>query len=59
MKMVDARAMSISCEDLIAVTKSPVYYREKTGNASFPYFVMTMRIGQSCKLVPVSTKIMA
>ncbi|TCI35773.1 MULTISPECIES: hypothetical protein [unclassified Exiguobacterium] len=38
MRIVDARAMSISHEDLIAVTESSVYYREKTGETSFSIF---------------------
>ena len=38
MRIVDARAMSISHEDLIAVTESSVYYREKTGETSFSIY---------------------
>lgn len=38
MRIVDARAMPISHEDLIAVTDSSVYYREKTGETSFSIY---------------------
>ncbi|TCI22898.1 hypothetical protein [Exiguobacterium sp. SL-9] len=38
MRIVDARAMSISHEDLIAVTETSVYYREKSGETSFSIF---------------------
>lgn len=38
MRIVDARAMPISHEDLIAVTDSSVYYRQKTGETSFSIF---------------------
>lgn len=38
MRIVDARAMPIDHEDLITVTDSSVYYREKTGETSFSIF---------------------
>ncbi|MGE9214373.1 hypothetical protein [Exiguobacterium aurantiacum] len=38
MRIVDARAMSISHEDLIAVTETSVYYREKSSETSFSIF---------------------
>ncbi|STO08122.1 hypothetical protein [Exiguobacterium aurantiacum] len=38
MRIVDARAMPISHEDLIAVTDSSVYYREKSGETGFSIY---------------------
>ncbi|ERG66841.1 hypothetical protein [Exiguobacterium chiriqhucha] len=38
MRIVDARAMPISHEDLIAVTETSIYYREKTGETSFSIY---------------------
>ncbi|MCT4794989.1 hypothetical protein [Exiguobacterium alkaliphilum] len=38
MRIVDARAMPISHEDLIAVTESSVYYRQKRGETAFSIY---------------------
>lgn len=38
MRIVDARAMPITHEDIIAVTSSSVYYREKSGTTSFSIY---------------------
>lgn len=45
MRIVDARAMSISHEDLIAVTETSVFYREKSGETNFSIFRYDEAVG--------------
>lgn len=50
MRIIDARAMSFGHEDVIAVTDSSVYFREKHGNTSFSLYRYDEEDGAVTKL---------